>query len=419
MDYEVTLLQVPQCFVYRIPPASSAAGYKAKDWDLSNPIWQGRLVVTTLKGMCIVRLVNADGTEFAICPVNNSKAVEKVLDSSRYFAIRISDGSGKTAVIGLGFAERNTAFDFSASLQDQQKKVQQEKEIAAARSRRAQEPAVDYSLPQGKTISIGLKMKTPKSAAARPSRRRAAADDDDDDDGDEFFIAPPPAAHTSSPVATKSTGPNLLSLESPAPADPKLIAPGDSLFEIPTQSAHPLAPGPSSLAPSPFPTASPYGGPVATPSPFGGLTAAPTAASPFGLTPSPATGAPSLFGGPTPSASPSPFGLTPTPVASPSPFGIGGPAAASPSPFGASPFGIGGPAAAAPSPFGIGGPAAASPFGIGGPATAPSPFGIGGPAAASPFGIGGPAAASPSPFGIGAPFGASSPAPSSNAFGLF
>lgn len=43
-------------------------------------------------------------------------SVEAVLDSSRYFVVRV-EGEGKKAYIGLGFAERTDSFDFSESLQ--------------------------------------------------------------------------------------------------------------------------------------------------------------------------------------------------------------------------------------------------------------------------------------------------------------
>ncbi|KAK2163568.1 hypothetical protein LSH36_77g03006, partial [Paralvinella palmiformis] len=45
-------------------------------------------------------------------------AVEQVLDSSRYFVIRIQDDSGRKAFIGIGFADRGDSFDLLVSMQD-------------------------------------------------------------------------------------------------------------------------------------------------------------------------------------------------------------------------------------------------------------------------------------------------------------
>lgn len=50
---------------------------------------------------------------FAKAPYDPEKpCVEAVLDSSRYFVIRVEE-AGRKAYIGMGFAERSDSFDFS------------------------------------------------------------------------------------------------------------------------------------------------------------------------------------------------------------------------------------------------------------------------------------------------------------------
>ena len=54
-------------------------------------------------------------TVFAKADYDPAKpSVEAVLDSSRYFVVRVEDsGSGRRAYIGMGFLERTDSFDFS------------------------------------------------------------------------------------------------------------------------------------------------------------------------------------------------------------------------------------------------------------------------------------------------------------------
>jgi len=125
IDYEQTLCVINTVFVFRIPPRTSSEGYKAENWG--EPLWTGRCKVIAIGEKCEVRLEDpATEKRFATCNVNTTEegpqAIERVLDSSRYFVLRIEDKQkGRHAFIGIGFSERSDAFDFNVALQDHQK----------------------------------------------------------------------------------------------------------------------------------------------------------------------------------------------------------------------------------------------------------------------------------------------------------
>ena len=103
--------------------------------------------------------------------------VEQVVDSSRFFAVRVVDGPRK-AILGIGFEDRSDAFDFGVALQEVRRHMDAQKN-AAASATSGQAPnghgaedggaaaglarvgvAVekkDYSLKEGETISIDRK----------------------------------------------------------------------------------------------------------------------------------------------------------------------------------------------------------------------------------------------------------------------
>ncbi|KNC55963.1 adaptin ear-binding coat-associated protein 2 [Thecamonas trahens ATCC 50062] len=162
--FERTLLVLEQCFVYDVNGKKTNQGYRAKSWDLEHWLWMGMLKVVAVGDAATVRLVEEDGlTTFAEAPVVDG-AVEPAIDSSRYFVLRIVDAaSGKHAFIGIGFQDRNHAFDFNLTLNDHKSWVENKKKIATA----PREPSKDYSLKEGQTIKVSLRHK--------PTARRGAA----------------------------------------------------------------------------------------------------------------------------------------------------------------------------------------------------------------------------------------------------
>ncbi|KAI4378573.1 hypothetical protein MLD38_016033 [Melastoma candidum] len=171
---EHTLLVVREVSVYKIPPRPTSGGYNCGEWLQSDRIWSGRLRVVSCRDRCEIRLEDpATGELFAACfvyPGRRGASVETVLDSSRYFVLRIEDGRGKHAFIGLGFNERNEAFDFNVALSDHDKYVKR----TGTEGERVGEgvggddadnhieihPAVNHRLKEGETIRINVKNKS-------------------------------------------------------------------------------------------------------------------------------------------------------------------------------------------------------------------------------------------------------------------
>lgn len=206
-EYDSVLFVARECYVYRLPARTSTAGYKAGDWgDMEAFLWKGRCrVIEVTKGSTsrvVVRLEDSNtGETFAQCPYDKTgKAVEAVLDSSRYFVLRVVDAtSGKHAYLGMGFQERTEAFDFQVSLQDWQKRQRIPKlehsdsssstaSSSSAASSVSSAPKRDFSLKAGETISVrigGAASKRPAQAAKRENSGGGAPIP---------LLAPPPPA---------------------------------------------------------------------------------------------------------------------------------------------------------------------------------------------------------------------------------
>ncbi|KFO22063.1 Adaptin ear-binding coat-associated protein 1 [Fukomys damarensis] len=172
MEYESVLCVKPDVSVYRIPPRASNRGYRASDWKLDQPDWTGRLRITSKGKTAYIKLEDkVSGELFAQAPVEQYPgiAVETVTDSSRYFVIRIQDGTGRSAFIGIGFTDRGDAFDFNVSLQDHFKWVKQETEISKESQEMDSRPKLDLGFKEGQTIKLSIgNITTKKGGASKP-----------------------------------------------------------------------------------------------------------------------------------------------------------------------------------------------------------------------------------------------------------
>ncbi|KAI0780619.1 adaptin ear-binding coat-associated protein 1 NECAP-1 [Trametes elegans] len=148
--------------VYKIPPLKANEGHRAQEWgDLGNPLWKGRLrIIERSSGVAIQFEDPTTGDLFAKADYDPAKpSVEAVLDSSRYFVVRVED-NGRRAYIGMGFLERTDSFDFNVALQDYTKRWRAMKNPEAQADQPSPHvpagPKKDYTLKEGQTFSISI-----------------------------------------------------------------------------------------------------------------------------------------------------------------------------------------------------------------------------------------------------------------------
>ncbi|KAM3222283.1 hypothetical protein T459_20342 [Capsicum annuum] len=163
---EVPLFQVPECYVYLIPPRKSAASYRADEWNVNKWAWEGTLKVVSKGEECIIKLEDKETGELyarAFLRDGEPHPVEPVIDSSRYFVLRIEENIGgrlRHAFIGIGFRERPEAYDFQAALHDHQKYLNKKKTAEEMEQQYQKSSSVDYSLKEGETLKLQIKNKT-------------------------------------------------------------------------------------------------------------------------------------------------------------------------------------------------------------------------------------------------------------------
>ena len=133
---EQVVLCIPEVFVYKVPPLRTASGHRAEEWGLANPLFTGylrvlqadtklRIVVYAYRDSTKLLASDENLAKFGECPVevaphgDVTSFVDSVIDSSRYYVLRIKDpASSRTTLLGIGFREREVAFDFKSVLNE-------------------------------------------------------------------------------------------------------------------------------------------------------------------------------------------------------------------------------------------------------------------------------------------------------------
>ncbi|XP_007905150.2 adaptin ear-binding coat-associated protein 2 [Callorhinchus milii] len=243
-DYESVLCVKPELHVFRIPPRATNRGYRAADWKLDQPDWTGRLRITAKGNNAYIKLEDKNSGElFAQAPVDQfpGVAVESVVDSSRYFVIRIEDGNGRRAFIGIGFVDRGDAFDFNVALQDHFKWVKQQTELAKQAQNPDTGPKLDLGFKEGQTIKLNIghvKKKESSSAKPRSSSGGGIALLPPPPGGKTPVLLPPPGSQViQNPVNSQLAQPTttvsdelLGDMDSFAPDPPQPLAPTGDLW---------------------------------------------------------------------------------------------------------------------------------------------------------------------------------------------
>ncbi|KAL8983430.1 MAG: hypothetical protein Q9205_002319 [Flavoplaca limonia] len=221
----------PKVHIYTVPPLTTTKGYTTTNWSpllaptASNPTpapitTRLRVLETsssTISSSSPISNSNSNsnneiqttilledpesGDLFAAAPYTSASAVEAVLDSARFFAVRVEGEGGRKAVLGIGFEERSEAIDFGICLQGVRKVMGIDRDAAnngapikgerrgvggAKGPEKVEGKKGNWSLKEGETIKVEI--------GGMGVKRKEQVEDNGGQDGESalFSIKPPP-----------------------------------------------------------------------------------------------------------------------------------------------------------------------------------------------------------------------------------
>ena len=246
----------PAVHIYAIPPLTTTKGYKSADWTTPDPrngnqtrhIFTARLRILESSpvdaaegatdagagagagaGKVKIDILLEDGNTgelFAAAPYTDPGAVEQVLDSSRFFAVRVvSPEDGRRAILGVGFEERAEAFDFLVGLEEGRKVLGFDGTGTGTGKGKGKDggkgkgSAVerDYRLKPGERIKVEIGKGGGRVAKREEGESPATERKEREDERALFSIAPPPGSGSSSST-TGGEGMDAFTIPPPPPA---------------------------------------------------------------------------------------------------------------------------------------------------------------------------------------------------------
>ena len=163
--FEQTLGLFHKAYCYRVSPDIELSGFKCDGWSQNDIVFSGDVRVFSIGDDCFLALIDPETqqerTRFPIEFRGGIPLMEKAIDSSRYFVIIVRNAAtNQVTNVGLGFQDRETAFGFGFALSEHGKWL-------VRKSQKVEEPVTDFSLKEGESIKLNLKVGNSNSSLAK------------------------------------------------------------------------------------------------------------------------------------------------------------------------------------------------------------------------------------------------------------